>query len=564
MPTDNHEYNTPAKGATDWHIPLNENFNSFDTDIPIRDTESNRSTYTPKDGATYVSTDTGEVYDGDGSNWIKAPRSYAAVVDASSYENVVYEDAAAGEWVCQGTDDTSRFADPTSALQQAETNGGRVHLADSVDSTDAISATIVITDDFRGPGVRGSGNVYVDGTIGTGFRFEGSGRYENLWLRGQNGSTDLVVFRDVGRGAVIQDITCFNTNGNGMVMEGVQQATARNLTFGKCGDPSADTGELRLDNSPTDSLETNAVNIQGLHSHGANDPQGTCIQMRASNTGTDRPRNIHVSDVNLENGPSSAVPIFELCGRDNWFRGVRAMGIDDASTVFQLQAPRAPSMHIRDVVAIGTTNTLNLVSNEGATAASSQAAVDDMANVHGCDTDVDGAVINAPNFNQTDDPLMVSNLRCNGSGGVIDVTASQDATPGVFLSQIDGGAQSVSVQGARLSVSAVRNVSWSSQSADFGPRLISDDGSFSPRFGSADTTSGTAEIDFTGDFELKNGIVHASAPRLDNTIVRGTSLDDTSANGDFDTARADVVNVSDGTDAADGTTVEFEIVPRAP
>jgi len=30
MPTDNHGLNTPSEGATDWHIPLNENFNSLD------------------------------------------------------------------------------------------------------------------------------------------------------------------------------------------------------------------------------------------------------------------------------------------------------------------------------------------------------------------------------------------------------------------------------------------------------------------------------------------------------------------------------------------------------
>ena len=67
--TDNHDYNIPAQGALDWHVPLNENFESIDTDVEIRDTDANRSNYTPKAGAKYLATDTGDVYLGDGSAW---------------------------------------------------------------------------------------------------------------------------------------------------------------------------------------------------------------------------------------------------------------------------------------------------------------------------------------------------------------------------------------------------------------------------------------------------------------------------------------------------------------
>lgn len=70
-PTENHEYNHPAKGTTDWHIPLNDNFAQFDTDIELRDQRSNRSNYTPKAGAKFVATDTEEVFVGDGSSWTK-------------------------------------------------------------------------------------------------------------------------------------------------------------------------------------------------------------------------------------------------------------------------------------------------------------------------------------------------------------------------------------------------------------------------------------------------------------------------------------------------------------
>lgn len=67
--TDNHAYNTPADGTTNWDEPLNENFQLMETDVEVRDVEANRSNYTPHDGAKYVATDTGDVYLGDGSSW---------------------------------------------------------------------------------------------------------------------------------------------------------------------------------------------------------------------------------------------------------------------------------------------------------------------------------------------------------------------------------------------------------------------------------------------------------------------------------------------------------------
>lgn len=67
--TPNHGYNAPDRGTEDWHEPLNDNFEAFDTDIEIRDTASNRSDYDPKAGAKFLATDTGRVSIGDGSSW---------------------------------------------------------------------------------------------------------------------------------------------------------------------------------------------------------------------------------------------------------------------------------------------------------------------------------------------------------------------------------------------------------------------------------------------------------------------------------------------------------------
>lgn len=67
--TTNHDYNTPEAGTTDWHIPLNDNFDRIDTDVEIRDVESNLSDYEPKQDAKFLSTDTERVFLGDGEQW---------------------------------------------------------------------------------------------------------------------------------------------------------------------------------------------------------------------------------------------------------------------------------------------------------------------------------------------------------------------------------------------------------------------------------------------------------------------------------------------------------------
>lgn len=67
--TTNHNYNTPAEGTVDWHIPMNENFSNLDRDIEIRDTDAKKSNYDPQSGAKYFALDTNKVYIGDGTSW---------------------------------------------------------------------------------------------------------------------------------------------------------------------------------------------------------------------------------------------------------------------------------------------------------------------------------------------------------------------------------------------------------------------------------------------------------------------------------------------------------------
>jgi hypothetical protein len=82
MPTENNNYNTPARGVADWDTLLNENFRLLDTDVEYRDTDANKSNYTPKLGAKYFTTDSPHrIYLGDGSNWVE-------VTDLAAGQNI--------------------------------------------------------------------------------------------------------------------------------------------------------------------------------------------------------------------------------------------------------------------------------------------------------------------------------------------------------------------------------------------------------------------------------------------------------------------------------------------
>jgi len=82
--TPNHGYNRPAEGTTNWHIPLNENFDRLDSDVEIRDTEANKGEYEPKVDHKYEATDSGAVYHGNGDTWVLTDRK----VSTLSAENV--------------------------------------------------------------------------------------------------------------------------------------------------------------------------------------------------------------------------------------------------------------------------------------------------------------------------------------------------------------------------------------------------------------------------------------------------------------------------------------------
>lgn len=76
--TENHELHVYDRGDTDWtHAP---DMRTIERRLVVRDVVDARDSYEPHEGATFVATDTGAVYDGTGEEWQKASREFATVV----------------------------------------------------------------------------------------------------------------------------------------------------------------------------------------------------------------------------------------------------------------------------------------------------------------------------------------------------------------------------------------------------------------------------------------------------------------------------------------------------
>lgn len=67
--TDLHEWQYPVRGDGNYESILTALFQAIDRDTILVDTDGNRSDYTPKNNALYLTSDTDELYRGDGSSW---------------------------------------------------------------------------------------------------------------------------------------------------------------------------------------------------------------------------------------------------------------------------------------------------------------------------------------------------------------------------------------------------------------------------------------------------------------------------------------------------------------
>ena len=69
--TARHGYHLPDAGQEDWHIPLNENFESIDRNMPIIKEDSVKEQFEPFEQTLYIAQDTGVIYVGNGSEWVQ-------------------------------------------------------------------------------------------------------------------------------------------------------------------------------------------------------------------------------------------------------------------------------------------------------------------------------------------------------------------------------------------------------------------------------------------------------------------------------------------------------------
>lgn len=195
--TPNHEYNAPAAGTNDWHKPLNENFETLDADVGIRDTEANKGNYEPKQGTKFEATDSGAVYYGNGSSWMLADRNVKTLVaqeigsKAQAADAVVYEDG--GSYVAMGQ--TGRVASGSdagsvmqAAIDQVNANGGGKIVVGSGSYTleSGITVRSNITVQGSGPGST------IFNATGANQEWSTEGTVENVVLRdfGQDGNDE--------------------------------------------------------------------------------------------------------------------------------------------------------------------------------------------------------------------------------------------------------------------------------------------------------------------------------------------------------------------------------------
>lgn len=151
--TNNHDYNTPAEGTSDWHVPINKNFEKIDRDVEIRDKDSNKGNYEPKNGAKYFATDTGDVYLGDGSSWNPVPVPTSA--DNPSFNSVdtteMYRTAQQADAIVYQNDGTTRAvgkngvidsgSNPSAVIESAIKNGHYIEITGDYQLTEEITVT---------------------------------------------------------------------------------------------------------------------------------------------------------------------------------------------------------------------------------------------------------------------------------------------------------------------------------------------------------------------------------------------------------------------------------------
>jgi hypothetical protein len=216
--TDNHNYETPQKGATEWHESLNRNFRYIDRDIEIRDIDAAKTDYRPKSGAKFLATDTEKVYVGDGSRWLRLATSgenpsfetvsAKTIVDRSSGNGYSVDQLAAGS----GSGSVEPPVDAVVTLDGGTPTAYRADGSEIARDSDAGALMNSAIDDVAS---NGGGVVHID-----------SGMYQsNTKIQVQSN----VTVRGAGRGNTVFKATAPKT-GWASASNPVRNVTIRDLT----------------------------------------------------------------------------------------------------------------------------------------------------------------------------------------------------------------------------------------------------------------------------------------------------------------------------------------------
>ncbi|MFH5801819.1 right-handed parallel beta-helix repeat-containing protein [Haladaptatus sp. CMAA 1911] len=230
--TENHDYFTATGANVDWRKLFDENIDRLDTDVEIRDAESNLGSYTPKHGAKFLALNTERMFIGDGNRWRAIESSgISPSVDAvgtrSLSETVIYaaeydslqgaiDDVSAGQTVVipagTSTIQNPPIEVPEKVTIRGDRSGSTLRLPDGA-NTHAITIA------------EGS----VDVTLEK-FRVDANGDNQdtslprgNLHVIQKRSGASSVLYRDLtvtdgAKGAAIgndggNDIVCMNCNG---------------------------------------------------------------------------------------------------------------------------------------------------------------------------------------------------------------------------------------------------------------------------------------------------------------------------------------------------------------
>jgi hypothetical protein len=232
MPTTpNHEYETPDEGASDWHEPLNSNFEQHDTDIEIRDTSDSLDDYEPKDGAKFLATDTGVVYTGDGSDWNES-HTLGRTSDGGGIAFGATSNTASGRGsvVPGGTGNTASDSNAL-AMGESSTASGRMSLAFGNEATASNTNAVAMGTEAEAS-FTGSAMALGWGTVADAYGAKVIGTDASA-----NGNDGALVFGDISQGGGGEKVRAQTSN----------QFVARargGFWFGDDNNVTADTGKL--------------------------------------------------------------------------------------------------------------------------------------------------------------------------------------------------------------------------------------------------------------------------------------------------------------------------------